>query len=177
MQDFWVFGYGSLMWRPGFPFRRKCRARMYGVHRALCVYSHVHRGTSARPGLVLGLDAGGSCVGTAFLVAGERADKTLSYLRAREQATMVYRETTRKVWLEDEPEPVSALCYLADRSHRQYAGRPDFDEQVRLIRQGRGASGASIDYLNQTVRHLRQLGIHDHRLEQLDRAVAAAPDR
>ncbi|MBV9246385.1 MAG: gamma-glutamylcyclotransferase, partial [Methylobacteriaceae bacterium] len=90
--DFWVFGYGSLMWRPGFAFVERQLATVRGYHRALCVYSHVHRGTPDRPGLVLGLDRGGACRGVAFHVAGEKWAETIAYLRGREQVTMVYRE-------------------------------------------------------------------------------------
>jgi len=86
---FWVFGYGSLMWRPGFPFEESQLAMVRGYHRALCVYSHVHRGTPEQPGLVLGLDRGGSCKGIAFRVRETLMDETLAYLRDREQVTRV----------------------------------------------------------------------------------------
>ena len=94
--DLWVFGYGSLMWRPGFAFEERGLATIRGLHRALCIWSHVHRGTPDRPGLVLGLDRGGSCKGVAFRVAGARRQETIAYLREREQVTSVYVE----VWLE-----------------------------------------------------------------------------
>jgi cation transport regulator ChaC len=90
--ELWVFGYGSLMWRPGFAFVERHLATVHGFHRSLCVYSHVHRGTAARPGLVLGLDRGGSCRGVAFKVAALDREATIAYLREREQVTMVYRE-------------------------------------------------------------------------------------
>src|SRR4051812_35408559 len=99
--QFWVFGYGSLMWRPGFAFLERRPATIYGYHRSLCVYSHVHRGTPERPGLVMGLDRGGSCRGAAFRVAHEIWDETLAYLRGREQVTMVYHETTLAARLDD----------------------------------------------------------------------------
>src|SRR5215470_9364387 len=122
-EDLWVFGYGSLMWRPGFDFIERVEARLIGAHRSLCVYSFVHRGTPERPGLVLGLDLGGACRGVAFRVTAADRAKTIAYLRAREQVTMVYRESIRRVWLEGDPQrQVSALCYVVDRSHPQYAG-------------------------------------------------------
>src|SRR3979490_2940413 len=87
--DLWVFGYGSLMWRPGFDFLERVPARLIGEHRALCVYSFVHRGTPEKPGLVLGLDHGGACRGIAFRVAEKQRNDTVAYLRAREQVTGV----------------------------------------------------------------------------------------
>src|SRR6266516_7963937 len=123
-EDLWVFAYGSLMWRPDFPFAERIEARLVGAHRALCVYSFVHRGTPERPGLVLGLDRGGTCRGIAYRVAAAECARTIAYLRAREQVTSVYRECTRPIWLKREPEQrVPALCYMVDRGHGQYAGR------------------------------------------------------
>src|ERR1700730_7332883 len=116
--DLWVFGYGSLMWRPGFEFIEQVPARLIGEHRALCVYSFVHRGTPEQPGLVLGLDRGGMCRGIAFRVAAAARAKTVAYLRAREQVTAVYRETIRRIQLDDDARrQVRALCYMVDRGH------------------------------------------------------------
>src|SRR5271168_675067 len=112
-EDLWVFGYGSLMWRPGFEHLERVPARLTGLHRGLCVYSFVHRGTPEKPGLVLGLDLGGACRGIAYRVAAERRQATLEYLRGREQVTMVYRETMRQVALASHPaRTVTALVYV-----------------------------------------------------------------
>src|ERR1700757_859148 len=100
--DLWVFGYGSLIWRPGFDYLEARRAKLIGEHRSLCVYSFVHRGTPEKPGLVLGLDRGGACRGIAFRIAGKHRAATIAYLREREQVTPVYREVKRSVWLENE---------------------------------------------------------------------------
>src|SRR5450755_4564103 len=140
--DLWVFGYGSLMWRPGFDYIERVPARLIGEHRALCVYSFVHRGTPEKPGLVLGLDRGGACRGIAFRVAATKRAETVAYLRAREQVTSVYREVMRSVWLQsDARQRVSALTYVVDRGHVQYAGRLSLIEQFRLVQQGHGRSG------------------------------------
>src|SRR4030088_2681531 len=121
--DLWVFGYGSRMWRPGFKFIEQVPARLIGEHRALCVYSFVHRGTPEKPGLVLGLDRGGACRGIAFRVAGKHRSATVAYLREREQATSVYRAGRRSVWGGFEArQRVSALAYVVDRGHVLSAG-------------------------------------------------------
>jgi glutathione-specific gamma-glutamylcyclotransferase len=163
--DLWVFGYGSLMWRPGFDVVERVPARLVGLHRALCVYSYVHRGTPERPGLVLGLDRGGACRGVAFRVAAKARAATIAYLRAREQVTSVYRETTRRIELEDGARrQVRALCYVVDRGHVQYAGRLTLADSVHHVRQGHGQSGANRDYVLETVRALEALGYRETEL-------------
>jgi cation transport protein ChaC len=166
--DLWVFGYGSLMWRPGFEFLERVPARLIGEHRALCVYSFVHRGTPEKPGLVLGLDRGGACRGTAFRVAEKQRAATVNYLREREQVTSVYREVLRSVWLENEPrQRVSALAYVVDRGHVQYAGRLSLAEQIRHVQQGHGQSGNNRDYVLATVSAIEAAGFRDSPLHQL----------
>ena len=166
--DLWVFGYGSLMWRPGFEFIEQVPARLIGEHRALCVYSFDHRGTPEKPGLVLGLDRGGACRGVAFRVVARRRDETVEYLRSREQTTHVYREVMRSVWLENENrDRVSALAYVVDRRHVQYAGRLSLAEQLRLVRQGHGRSGNNRDYVLSTAKSIEAQGFRDPQLHQL----------
>src|SRR6202167_3694378 len=166
--DLWVFGYGSLMWRPGFEFIEQVPARLIGEHRALCVYSFDHRGTPEKPGLVLGLDRGGACRGIAFRVAAARRYDTVDYLRGREQTTNVYREVMRSVWLENEArQRVSALAYVVDRGHVQYAGRLSLNEQLRFVQQGHGRSGNNRDYVLSTVKSIEAQGFRDPQLHQL----------
>jgi glutathione-specific gamma-glutamylcyclotransferase len=172
--DLWVFAYGSLMWRPDFPFLERVEARLLGAHRSLCVFSFVHRGTAERPGLVLGLDRGGACRGIAYRVSAHARAETIHYLRKREQVTSVYREVVRPVRLRSQTDRrVPALCYIVDRGHPQYAGRLSLDRQLHLVRQGHGLSGANRDYVIATVAALEQLGYREtelHRLAQLLRA-------
>ena len=166
--DLWVFGYGSLMWRPGFDLLERVSARLIGLHRALCVYSFVHRGTPERPGLVLGLDRGGMCRGVAYRVAAASRAETIGYLRAREQVTTVYVESMRQIELEDQARRrVRALCYIVDRSHVQYAGRLTLAESLHHVRQGHGSSGPNRDYVLETVRALEALGYRESELHLL----------
>ncbi len=166
--DLWVFGYGSLMWRPGLAFVERIPARLVGLHRALCVYSFVHRGTPERPGLVLGLDRGGMCRGIAYRVAGARRAETIAYLRGREQVTTVYLEAMRQITLEDAARrQVRALCYIVDRSHVQYAGRLTLAESLHHVRQGHGKSGPNRDYVLETVQALEALGYRESDLHLL----------
>ena len=166
MGDFWVFGYGSLMWRPGFAHVDAQRARLFGYRRALCIYSFVHRGTPARPGLVLGLDRGGSCVGMAFRVACPSREAVIAYLREREQVTGVYLERMLPLRLED-GETVEAVAYVADRGHAQYAGALAAADAAAVVRGAAGQSGDNEAYVLSTVEHLRALGIRDRWLEDV----------
>jgi cation transport protein ChaC len=173
MSELWVFGYGSLMWRPGFAFAERAEAALIGAHRSLCIYSFHHRGTQQNPGLVLGLDEGGACRGVAFRVAPEHRDATTQYLRAREQVTDVYVEAMKPVSLLDgSGRELEALCFMVDRRHPQYAGRLSLERQAQLVRQAVGLAGANIDYVLNTVRHLEEVGIHDVELMALAARLA-----
>lgn len=167
-EDLWVFGYGSLMWNPGFEFEERALGRLVGAHRSLCVLSVHWRGTPERPGLVLGLDRGGSCIGIAFRVGRDKAEETVAYLREREQVTKIYREATQRVWLKDgSNRAVPALVFMVDRGHKQYAGALTREERLHLIRQGHGVGGPNTDYVTATEQHLRELGIRDAELRWL----------
>jgi cation transport protein ChaC len=167
-EDLWVFGYGSLIWRPGFDHIERVPARLIGAHRALCVYSFVHRGTPENPGLVLGLDHGGTCRGIAYRVAAKNRAAVLTYLREREQVTKVYIERVRPVVLVQHSETrIQAVCYLVDRSHPQYAGKLNLTAQLHLVRHAHGKSGQNRDYVLSTVQALEAMGCRDRDLHLL----------
>ena len=172
MSDLWVFGYGSLMWRPGFDYRDVLPATLTGYRRCFCIYSVHHRGSAKRPGLVLGLDRGGICHGMAFRVPASSAAVTLAYLRAREQVNGVYRETALSLDLGG-GDRVMGLAYLAERCHPSFAGRLSIREQADIIRVARGLSGTNLVYLANTLAHLSSLQIRERELERV--LVRAGP--
>ncbi len=167
--EVWVFAYGSLMWDPGFAYLEAAPALLRGYHRAFCIYSFVYRGTEARPGLVLGLDRGGACKGMAFRIAAAEGAGVLDYLDAREKVTDVYVRRTVPITVGGSK--VTAHTYVADRGHRQYAGKQTLKAAAALIAQGTGVGGSNRDYLESTVNHLDELGITDGPLHQLHALV------
>jgi len=167
MSDNWVFGYGSLMWRPDFPYLDAVPATLEGAHRALCVYSVVHRGSRVRPGLTMGLDIGGGCRGLAFRIAPEQAPAIRYQLKKREQVTLDYREAMRWVKLANGGSDVHALCFVIDRRHPQYAGDVPLARQAWMVRRAVGVSGRNVDYVMNTFRHLEEMGIEEPRIERL----------
>ncbi|MEO6012182.1 MAG: gamma-glutamylcyclotransferase [Devosia sp.] len=168
----YVFGYGSLIWNPGFPFLRSAKALLHGAHRSLSVYSHRHRGTPERPGLVFGLSRGGSCLGVAFEIDAKLWPQVFDYLGEREQDRGVYREAWRNVTLAG-GETVRALAYLVDEDHPQFAGRLSLADQVQLVIKASGESGRNIDYVRNTAQHLLALGIRDKSLHSIVAALDA----
>jgi cation transport protein ChaC len=169
--DLWVFGYGSLMWNPGFSHVARHLATLPGYHRRFCLRSVRYRGTPEAPGLVLGLDAaaGASCDGVAYRVAAADAEPVLAYLRERELVTYAYREARIPVALRPDGATVEAVTYVVDADHDQYAGHLSIDEQAAIIATRAGPRGTNRAYLDSTMAHLRDCGIHDPDLE----AVAA----
>jgi glutathione-specific gamma-glutamylcyclotransferase len=161
--DLWVFGYGSLMWNPGFAFAERHPATAYGVHRRLCVWSTRYRGTPEKPGLVMGLLRGGSCHGVAFRVHAAEVAGTHAYLTEREQVTKVYHEVFRPVRLRD-GRLVPALCYVVDLGHRQFAGKLSREEQLRFVERSHGGIGPNRDYVCNTARSLMDMGVRDRTL-------------
>lgn len=161
------------MWKPGFDHKEAVQAHLKGLHRSPCIYSWEHRGTRERPGIVLGLDRGGSCVGTAFKVTGADHEPVMAYLRERELITNVYRETHRPVTLVD-GRTVQALCYVVNRAHEQYARRLDMNGLVKQISGARGKSGPNEDYFIDTAKKLQSMGIKDPAMEAIVAALNVA---
>ncbi|MBS0224597.1 MAG: gamma-glutamylcyclotransferase [Proteobacteria bacterium] len=160
------------MWNPGFATPETVEARLQGWHRAFCIYSEHYRGTPQKPGLILGLLPGGSCRGLAHRLPTRQYDAVRRYLKGREiDNDGVYEEEIRPIHLVD-GRTVDALVYLADRKHRQFAGKLAPAKALRLIRQGNGATGSSLDYVRRTLTHLAVLGLRDHALEDLARRAA-----
>jgi glutathione-specific gamma-glutamylcyclotransferase len=162
----WVFGYGSLIWRPGFTFVHSEQAKLMGWHRSLCVLSHKYRGTLECLGLVFGLDEGGTCDGVAFEVDDAVWPDTYAYLTERELVTHVYREVKLPVALAG-GRSVEATTYVVDRSHGQYAGPLTQEQVLAFVRQGHGEAGSCLDYVKNTAQHLHALGVPDQALDAL----------
>lgn len=172
MQGFWVFGYGSLIWNPGFDYEDRAIATLHGYARRFCMWSIHHRGTPEDPGLVLALDreAGASCCGVAFRVPDALAAPTLEALRERELVSSAYLERHVELAFHD-GRRAEALAYVVDPDHAQYTGALDLDAQADIIAQAHGGRGPNSEYLYNTADHLAQLGIADPELAQLSEMV------
>lgn len=179
LRPLWVFGYGSLVWDPGFPVAEAVPARLTGWHRAFCMRSIHHRGTAEDPGLVLALDAadnahcdGAHCDGVALSVADGAEPATLAGLRERELISSAYRERLFPVALQD-GRTATALCYVIARDHPQYCGGLTLEEQAQIIAVAQGGRGPNRDYLWNTAAHLQELGLADPDLDWLSDRVRA----
>ena len=178
---FWVFGYGSLMWRPGFDVAETRMARLDGYKRAFALVSVHYRGTPERPGLVLGLDwePDSGCTGMALRIGAGEADEVRHYLAERELVSRAYFEVSHPITLlcpgrdsdRGEGDSVDAICFILDRTHPQYAGGMALEEQAAVIGEAAGPTGTNRDYLFKTVAHLRELGVEDPELFELERIV------
>jgi len=165
----WIFGYGSLMWRPGFRFLEQCPARLDGYHRAPCIYSHHHRGTLAVPGLVLGLDHGGYCLGIAFRIDINDRVQIVDYLYEREMIGYAYQPAC--VGIDIGERRVRAYTFVADPGHEQYAGDLGHERTAEIIMRAQGVSGLNRDYLMNTVHKLETEGFAEPELAALRQRV------
>jgi len=165
-EEFWVFGYGSLMWRPGFRPAETEPARIFGYHRALCIKSEQYRGTKRKPGLVLGLDRGGSCHGMALRVPKSRLKRVLDYLHHRELRGGVYEPRLLSARLDDGRRR-RVYAFVVKHGHDRYASGLSVARMVAMIRHSKGSEGSARDYLANTVAHLAELGLNDGGLSRL----------
>lgn len=171
----WVFAYGSLMWNPGFDYETVLPATIYGYHRRFCIYSHVYRGTPEAPGLVFGLDRGGSCRGRVFRIAASQVRTVLGAVWDREMIYRVY--VPRKLIAHTNNQRNVCHTFVANPLHEQYAGRMDLGRTARMIAGARGKAGSNPDYLSNTLEHLEELGLRDGNLSRLHAAVRSMVDR
>ena len=164
----WVFGYGSLLWNPGFQVAEMRVATLPGYARSFCMSSIHHRGTEEKPGLVLALDAiaGASCRGMAMRVASGQEPETLEYLRERELISSAYIEKDLDIHF-DAGGVASAVTYVVDPSHVQYCGGLPLEEQAQIIAHAVGGRGPNPEYLYNTADHLHEIGLHDPDLDWL----------
>ncbi len=171
--DLWVFGYGSLMWKPGFEYTERRRAALPGYVRRFCLDSITYRGTPEFPGLVLALDeeVGGHCDGVAFRVPGLHRKVVHEYLRARELVTYSYLEKFLSVEIEG-TDGAQALCYVMDRSHQQYRGGLSIEAQAEVIATAHGPAGSNVEYLLNTIDQLKSIGVDDPDLTRIGALVA-----
>lgn len=168
----WVFGYGSLLWDPGFPVARREVATLHGYARSFCMSSIHHRGTVEKPGLVLALDAveEARCSGLALEVRQGAEEETLAYLRERELVSSAYLERRLDVDLHSGAR-VSAVTYVIDPEHEQYRGDLSLEEQAHIIARAVGGRGPNTQYLYNTASHLTEIGLDDEDLNWLARRV------
>ena len=163
----WVFGYGSLMWNPGFPYISQQNAILKGYHRSFCIYSHHYRGTRERPGLVLGLDEGGSCQGVAFQVDRSDWKQVVDYLNERELIGYAYQPVVIDVELESDNRAVKTYTFVADPAHPTYAGDLGVEKSAETIMHAIGEGGLNRDYLINSVKQLEMHGYKDPSLHHL----------
>lgn len=169
--DVWLFAYGSLIWNPIFHFIEHRVGTVYGWHRRFCLWAPLGRGTPDNPGLVLGLDRGGSCRGIAYRIAATNVLSELLLLWRREMVVNSYIPRWVKVF--DGKQEFEAIAFIVNRHHPTYAGNISLEATVNSIATAGGKIGSSADYLIQTVDGLISAGIKDKQLLLLrDRVVA-----
>ncbi len=172
--DVWVFGYGSLIWNPAIHFSEKRTARVWGYHRSFCLETNLGRGSPETPGLVLALDKGGSCNGMAFKLPAGREKEELSIVWDREMALDSYAAVWVRAMTPDGP--VNAVTFVMNRDTERYVGRLPEDRIVQQLATAEGYLGTCVEYLENTVAHMREVGIHDRQLFRLQRLVRARLD-
>ena len=165
--DIWVFAYGSLIWRPDFPYISSHRAKLLGYHRAFCLRSYHYRGTETCPGLVLALNKGGECDGVVLKISPGHEYETLEALWMREMISYAYKPMLHPLTLDATDQEIQALTFVIDTEHTQYAGDLSEDEVLKSILQAEGSAGKNVDYLLQTHNCLKEMNINDDYIASL----------
>ena len=171
-QDIWVYGYGSLIWRPEFEYAERLQALLHGYHRSLCLWSRVNRGTPEKPGLVFGLDAGGSCRGVAYRIPRDNADETMRALWRREMPSGAY--IPRWLNCRTDEGPITALAFTMNRNTDAYVRDLPQEHLLHIVRNAHGSYGPCIEYVLETADALVKYGIDDKRLLSLVRRLREA---
>jgi len=164
-EDLWVFGYGSLVWRPEFDYTERRHALLRGYHRALCLWSRINRGTPEQPGLVFGLENGGSCRGMVYRIHAANVPETLDELWKREMPSGAY--IPRHLTCRTPGGPIQALVFTMDKSKDGYVRDLPHHELIHIVQRAHGTYGPCAEYVVETARALKQQGIHDRRLDEL----------
>ncbi len=170
LNSMWVFGYGSLIWNPALYFTEKKRGTVHGYHRRFCLWSTIGRGSPSRPGLMLGLERGGSCKGIFYKIDRREIRTELDIVFRRELITAAYRPT----WVSARvlgKSPFKAIAFVINRDHNRYAGMLDDETVIQTIADAKGTLGSCSDYLYETVLQLENLGMPDRRLASIARHV------
>lgn len=170
--NLWVFGYGSLMWNPGFSYTEARRGKIYGYHRSLCLRSVRYRGTDSRPGLVFGLDRGGSCTGMCYQLEVTRQREIAGYLQDREMLNDAYDPFIRTVNLDD-GRCVDAIVFVVKRQHPSYVRDLTPDQIAGIVANASGQRGPNLDYVISTIKVLEKFGIRDRELNNVGRLASA----
>jgi cation transport protein ChaC len=168
----WVFGYGSLIWKPELDFDLRVPARVHGYHRRLCLRSVMYRGTAESPGIVAGLDRGGSCAGVLFRVPAAAVRAQFPGLWERELVLGSYAPRWLRTRRLDRGTLVRALAFVVRRDAVNYCGQIDETQLISIVATARGRLGSSLEYLQRTVAALRDVGLRDQHLERLLQTVA-----
>ncbi len=159
------------MWNPGFKFIESCSARIYGVHRSLCIRSVRYRGTHNQPGLVFGLDHGGSCAGMGYRIEPVKQREVADYLQEREMLNDIYIPSMRKIHLAD-GRRVEALAFVVKQHHSSYVKDLSLHERAEIVANAKGQRGPNIDYVLSTLNTLQSIGIRDRDLHKLGELAA-----
>ncbi len=170
--DVWLFAYGSLIWNPAFHYVERKPVLIRGWHREFCLSTPIGRGTPEKPGLVLGLDRGGSCRGVAFRVARAEAEAELELVWRREMVTGAYVPRWVKLHGPDLPPGTSGIAFTIDRTAPNYVRPASEADTARIIATACGALGSCRDYLFDTIHGLEGFGIEDHHLNRIAHQVS-----